>query len=215
MTYISYEEHYAGTDWQQSSGPQIDRDVHLTDLWPTSDSASVAKDPIVDGLHPVMAIGGQTTADGRPENATGVVKTYNADATMAVMNVASKVIVRAYVSNILTYDPGQAAATFEAAPNIGMPVYVDDSSDLGAGCTLSLSPLNDESPGLPNPQAGWLFYCQDEYQDYEVGGPNVSSDWPPTWDGSTGSEYLVCVMLTNDSGQAWYDALVLRVAALE
>jgi len=130
------------------------------------------------------------------------------------MNVASKVIVRAYVSNILTYTPGQAAATFEGAPNIGMPVYVDDSSDLGAGCTLSLSPLNDENPGLPNPLAGWLFYCQDEYQDFEVGGPNVASDWPPTWDSETGSEYLVCVMLTNDTGQAYCDALAVLIAAL-
>ena len=212
MTYISYEEHYAGTDWEQSSGPILSRKVHLDDLWPTVDSAAVAKDPIVNGLHPVMAIGNPTTLDGRPEQATGVVMTYNDKTEIAVLNVADKVIVRDYVSNILTYDPGQAAATFETAPAIGQPVYVDDSSDLGAGCTLSLSPLNDESPGLPNPLAGWLFYCQDEYQDSGIGGPNVDATWPKTW---VEGEYLVCVMLTNATGQAWYDALALRVAALE
>jgi len=214
MTYISYEEHYAGTDWEQSSGPILSRTVHLADLWPTSDTAAVAKDPIVDGLHPVMAIGGQTTLDGRPENATGVVMTYNAASTMAVLNVADKAIVRTYVSNILTYTPGAAALTFEVAPVIGQPVYVDDSSDLGAGCTLSLSPLNDESPGLPNPLAGWLFYCQDEYQDSGVGGPNVDAVWPKAWDAETGSEYLVCVMLTNATGQAYCDALAVLIAAL-
>ena len=212
MPYISYEEHYGETDWQASSGPQIDRKVSLGDLWPQADSASVAKDALVDGLHPVYAIGGQTEADGRPENATGVVKTYNADAEIAVVNVASKAIVKTYVSNILTYTPGSAAATFETAPVIGQPVYVDDSSDLGAGCTLSLSPLNDEDPGLPNPLAGWLFYCQDEYKDSGVGGPNASAIWPKTW---VQGEYLVCVMLSNYAGQTLSDALAVRVAALE
>lgn len=214
MPYLAIENHYGETDWQQSSGPQIDRKVHLGDLWPQVDTAAAAKDALVDGLHPVFAIGGQTTADGRPENATGVVKTYNADAEIAVVNVASKVIVRTYVSDILTYDPGVGPATFEAAPVIGQPVYVDDSATLGAGCTLSLSPLNDENPGLPNPLAGWLFYCQDEYQDYGIAGPNVDAVWPLAWDGAPGGEHLVCVMLTNDTGQSWADALQLLIDAL-
>jgi len=212
MSYISYEAYYGETDWQGSSGPLVERKVHLGDLWPQVDSAAVAKDALVDGLHPVYAIGGQTVADGRPENATGVVVTYNAESGIAVVNVASKAIVKAYVSNILTYTPGAAAATFETAPVIGQPVYVDDSSDLGAGCNLSLSSLNDEDPGLPNPLAGWLFYCQDEYLDSGIGGPNASAIWPKTW---VEGEYLVCVMLTNGTGQALYDALAVRVAALE
>ena len=207
MPYISYEEFYGDTDWQQSSGPQVDRNYHLADLWPQIDTAPAAKDVLEDGLHPVFAIGGQTTADGRPENLTGVVKTYNATATMAVINIADGAVVRAYVSNILTYTPGVGPATFNGAPAIGDPVYVDDSDALGAGCTLSLSPLNDADPGLPNPLAGWLFYCQDEYADRNIGGPNATSDWPKTWDAETGSEYLVCVLLTNDSGQTCCDVV--------
>lgn len=207
----------SGTDWEQSSGPQIDRKVHEEDLWPIDDNANGAKDALEDGLHPVVAIGGRTTADGRPENITGVVKTYNADSTIAVVNVASKAIVRQYVANILTYTPGASAATWEGAPVIGQPVYVDDSDDLGAGVTLSLSALNQDNPGLPNPLAGWLFYCQDEYADYGVGGPTVTSTWHGglDWDNTQTVEYEVCVMLTNDTGQSWADALQLLIDALQ
>ncbi|GAG15996.1 unnamed protein product, partial [marine sediment metagenome] len=150
MAYVKQTEFYGETDWQQSSGPEVDRNFHLGDLWPQTDTASVAKDVLEDGLHPVMAVLGQTVADGRPENLTGVVKTYNADATIAVLNVADGMVVRAYVSNITNYAVGGAANAWDTTPAIGRPVYVDDSSDLGAGCTLSLSPLNDQSPRLAN-----------------------------------------------------------------
>ncbi len=194
----------SGSDWQQSSGPEVDRKVHEADLWPIDDNANGAKDVLEDGLHPVVAIGGRTEEDGRPENLTGVVKTYNEDAEIAVINIADGAIVRAYVSNITGYTPGANAVSWETAPIIGQPVYVDDSDDLGAGVTLSLSPLNQDNPGLPNPLAGWLFYCQDEYADFGVGGPNVTTGWPPTWTGSS-IETLVCVLLTNDSGQTCCD----------
>jgi len=197
----------SGSDWQQSSGPEVDRKVHEVDLWPIADNSnSGIKDALEDGLHPVVAIGGRTVADGRPENLTGVVKTYNADVTMAVVNIADGAIVRAYVANILTYTAGGHALTFEQAPVIGQPVYIDDSDDLGEGVTLSLSPLNQDNPGLPNPLAGWLFYCQDEYADFGVGGPNVLTGWPPTWVNEF-HEYLVCVLLTNDSGQTCCDVV--------
>jgi len=203
MTYVSQEHFFSGTDWQQSSGPEVDRKWHEADLWPIADnSIEGTKDALEDGLHPVVAIGGRTTS-ARPENLTGVVKTYNADATMAVINIADGAVVRAYVSNITTY-AGGVPTGWETAPVIGQPVYVDDSAQLGEGCTLSLSDTN--SADLANPLAGWLFYCQDEYQDYEVGGPNVASDWVigslPAWDDDPGNEYEVCVLLTNDSGQA-------------
>ena len=207
MTYVSQDDFFSGTNWQQSSGPEVDRKWHEVDLWPIADnSIEGTKDELADGLHPVVAIGGRETT-ARPENLTGVVKTYNADATIAVVNIADGAVVRQWVSNILTYSGG-VPNSWETAPVIGQPVYVDDSAQLGKGCTLSLSPLN--SADTANPLAGYLFYCQDEYQDYEVGGPNVASDWVigslPEWDDDPGNEYEVCVLLTNDSGQACCDA---------
>ena len=77
-------------------------------------------------------------------------------------------IVRQYVSNILTYS-GTVPATFETAPVVGQPVFVDDSQALTAGVTLSMSPLNGHG-GLRNPLAGYLWYCQDEMANAEMGG---------------------------------------------
>ena len=206
MPRTTFTEFYGDTDWQQSSGPEVDRNYHLADLWPQVETApAAAKDVLEDGLHPVFAIGGQTIADGRPENLTGVVKTYNATAGIAVVNIADGAVVRAYVDNVLTYTLGVGPATFNGTPAIGDPVYVDDSAALGAGCTLSLSPLNVNN--LANPLAGWLFYCEDEYADRNIGGPNATSDWPKTWDGEIGGEYEVCLLLTNDSGQACCDVV--------
>ena len=193
-------EFFSGTDWEQSSGPIVSRKVAVADLWPEGANAVGTKDDLAGGLHPALAIGGITTADGRPENVTGVVMTYTND-YLVQMNIATGFIVRQFVSNILTYS-GVTPATFETAPNIGMPVYVDDSAALSAGVTLSLSPLN--SAGLANPQWGSLFYCQDEYRDGEVGGPNAAVTWPPTW-ANEETETEVCVMHTADSGQTCCD----------
>jgi hypothetical protein len=93
----------------------------------------------------------------------------------------------------LTYAGGNPA-TFEQAPVVGQPVYVDDSDDLSEGVTLSMSPLNDAD--VRNPLAGYLFYCQDEYADAGVGGPNSSS----TFDGTlpnAATEQSYCVILVN------------------
>lgn len=182
------------TDWEQSSGPLVNRKVHKDNLWPqTTNSGSGTKDALANGKHPVLAIGGGTAADGRPLNVTGVMVTYNDDSEIAIINVADGMIVRQYVANVLTYDQGDAA-TFEQAPVPGQPVYVDDSDDLAEGVTLSMSPLNDE--GLKNPLAGVLFWCQDEYADSGVGGPNSSQ----TFDSSLPNELtqqVYCVMLFN------------------
>ena len=173
----------SGTDWQTSSEPNVNVTVQEPDTWPVgARSVSTTKDLLADGLHPVVAIGGMTAADGRPLNVTGVVVTYTAGLTQAkgivTVNIARGAIVRQYVANILTYNGG-APATFETAPVIGQPVYVDDTDDLGEGVTLSLSPLN--VAGLVNPLAGWLWYDQTEIIDDGVGGPNYSADWPKTW----------------------------------
>ena len=191
----------SGTDWEQSSEPLTIVDVQEGDCWPV-DTRSIAgnKDQLDDGLHPVIAIGGMTAADGRPLNVTGVVvsvhRTVLGTATDRVeVNIADGAIVRQFVCNILTYNGGNPA-TFETAPVVGQPVYVDDSDDLLAGTTLSMSPLN--SAGLKNPMAGVLWYCQDEIADGSVGGARATSTFDGTLpDSNTDQEY--CVLLINNT----------------
>jgi hypothetical protein len=73
------DEFQDGTNWQQASGPHVIIQVHEADIWPVADnSGSGTKDAIAGGLHPVIAIGGRTAADGRPLNMTGVVVTFTA-----------------------------------------------------------------------------------------------------------------------------------------
>jgi len=191
----TYAEFNSGTNIQDSSGPSCNRKFEEDVLWPIDDNAVGAKDVLADGLHPVVAIGGRTVADGRPLNITGIVVSYNAVSDIAVVNIASCQIVRAYVSNVRGYPGGGVAANdWEDAPVIGQSVYVDDSDDLGAGCTLSMSDQNEID--LANPLAGYLMYCQDEYVDHPIGGSN-STEWGPTWSDDTSEEHLVCVLLTN------------------
>ncbi len=172
-------EFYHGSDWESSSGPIISRAFDASaDLWPhglnsESDGAG-DKDVLADGLHPFLAIGPK---GNRPDNLVGVVITYNAAADIAEMNVAPGFCAKAYVANTLTYGGG-VGATFDTSPDVGDPVYVDDSDQLDSGVTLSMSPSNDDAGG--NPIAGILFYDQDDYADYGVGGPNAAADWPKT-----------------------------------
>jgi len=190
---------WSGTNWQQSSEPHTIVDVQESDCWPVDDrSGSGTKDQLAPGLHPVIAIGGRTAADGRPLNFTGVVVSYagagSGTATDRVeVNIADGTIVRNYVANVLTY-ADSAPATFEQAPVVGQPVYVDDSDDLAEGVTLSMSPLNEDD--LRNPLAGYLFYCQDEIADgYAAGGRSTS-----TFDGTLANELVeqtFCVLLVN------------------
>lgn len=195
----------SGPDWQCSSGPIISRAFHVTDIWPVGAdgySDGTAKDTLSDGDHPVVAIS-QTAANGtktgRPRNLTGVVISYNSDAAIVQVNLAEKVCVKNYVANVLTYSGG-SPQTFVTTFYIGMPVYVDDSTGLGLGTTLSVSNTNDD--GASNPLAGYLHYCQDEYEDIGVGGPNAAS----TWDDGTITltdalhEDEYCILLTNDYG---------------
>lgn len=202
----TYTEFY-GHGYEQSSGPLTIVDVHEGDIWPIADNSIIAKDAIGIGLHPVVAVGSRAVgipADGRPMNVTGVVISFSAGLTTRTgrvrLNVADGYIVRNYVANVLTYTGGDGPLTFETAPIIGQPVYVDDSDDLGAGCTLSLSPLNAATTQLRNPMAGVIWYCQDEYIDAAQGGPNIDDGegyiWTPTWDNEYG-EYDLCILLAN------------------
>ena len=186
-------EFFSGSDWEQSSGPWTNIQVHEADLWPIADNSIAAKDALEDGHHPVVAIGGRTAADGRPFNLTGVVVSFLDGLTtptgIAVVNIADGMIVRQLVANILAHP-----ATYETAPVVGQPVFVDDSAALGAGVTLSMSELN--SAGLHNPLAGYLWYCQDEYADAAAGGPNTAA----TFDGTLANSLVqqeYCVLLIN------------------
>ena len=194
------DEFYGETDWEGSSGPIIPRTVDVSeDLWPNGTGAmgeidNGDKDVLADGLHPVLAIGPKAQ---RPRNLTGVVMTYNSANDRAVMNLADKVIVKAYVSNITSYSAG-ASAGYDQSLAMGEPVYVDDSGPLSSGVTLSRSPLNESTTA--NPLAGYIWRCQDEYDDSGVGG--VDGDvFPITITNTTsGTETLLCVMLVNDFG---------------
>jgi hypothetical protein len=190
-------EFYFGTDWESSSGPILSRAFHVADLWPVGlDSESDAtgdKDLLADGLHPFVAIGPKAL---RPVNLVGVVMTYHLGTTIAEVNLAPGFCAKAYVANVLTYNGGNPA-TFDQSLAIGEPVYVDDSVPLDSGITLSRSPLNDAANG--NPRAGYLFYDQDDYADYAVGGPNSAADWPKTVANSL-IYTLVTVLLWPDAG---------------
>ena len=192
------DEFYNDPDWQGSSGPIIPRTVDASeDLWPVGTGAMGEidggdKDVLADGLHPVLAIGPKAQ---RPRNLTGVVITYRSDNDRAVMNLADKVIVRQFVSNILEYSGG-AGSVFDQSLAIGEPVFVDDSGPLSEGVTLSRSPLNESSSA--NPLAGYIWRCQDQYDDSGVGG--VDGDVFPMTIANTAVETELCVMLVNDFG---------------
>jgi hypothetical protein len=187
---------YKNPNWQGSSGPIITRQFALSDLWPVG--AAAGKDELADGLHPVVAVGPEAN---RPANITGVVVSFNSAANLAQLNVAEKVIVKNYVANVLTYAGGNPS-TFDQSMSIGEPVYVDDSTDLAAGVTLSRSPLNEGNQA--NPLAGYLMYCQDEYVDSGVGGPNSVASWPKTLTNELHQDEVYCILLVNDYGNAHY-----------
>lgn len=189
----------AGPDWECSSGPILTRDFDASaDLWPhgaDSELPAGDKDVLEDGLHPVLAVGLKAQ---RPINLTGVVISYNDANDRAQVNLAEKVCVKNYVSNVTTYS-GTVPASYDSTVDIGRPVYVDDSSHLPAGVTLSMSPLNNNG-GQANPLAGYIFYCQDDYVDTGVGGAGANVSYPRT--AADDSELEYCILLVNDFGVA-------------
>ncbi len=167
-------EFYKDTNWQSSSEPHLPVNCIPADLWPHSTNGPAGKDALADGLHPVLAIGGITAADGRATNPVGVMVTFAADAitaanSRAVMNVAPGAIVKQYVANINGYSGG-VANSWETSLTFGLPVYVDDSDDLAAGVTLSLAAANDA--GVANPLAGYIWRQQTQEPDALAGGGN-------------------------------------------
>lgn len=187
------EEFYSGTNWEQASGPIVNVEVHEADVWPVDDnSGSGVKDDLAAGLHPVLAVGERTAAGGRPALVTGVVMTFTPGATTATgiveLNIAAGMIVRQYVANIRDH----SALDYETAPSVGMPVYVDDSAALGEGVTLSMAEMT--AADLLNPQAGVLWYCQDEMANSEMGGARSSATFDTVL-ADTLVEQEYCVLL--------------------
>ncbi len=187
---------YQATNWEQSSEPYTNVDVQEGDLWPVDDrSESGTKDTISEGEHPVVAVGG-VAESGRGSALTGVVVSINVSTAgtatdRVVLNIADGAIVRQYVSNILTYSGG-APNTYETTPVVGQPVYVDDSADLSAGVTLSMSPQNYAAAA--NPLAGYLWYCQDEIADGQAGGARATATFDTSLANSA-VEQIYCVLL--------------------
>jgi hypothetical protein len=206
---MPYNEFYGETDWQATSGPILSRQfawlngaegvLGVGDLWPVgqiscSDGAT-DKDDLDPGLHPFLAIGPKAL---RPLNLVGVVMTYNVNAGLANLNLAPGFAALTWVCNILGYNSqSHVANAWDASLDVGEPVYIDDSPEIAAGCTLSRSPANNLQAG--NPRAGYTFYDQDDYADFGVGGPNLVDDWPKVLDNDDEDYVLVPVILWPDA----------------
>ena len=199
MTFIS------GPGWQQSSEPHVARKVHLENdagdtyyLWPVGDTNW---DTLNDGEHPVLAIGRKAN---RPRNITGVVVTYDAATETATFNLADKAIVKAYVANIASYNFWGDVATWQNTIYPGDPVYVDDSTHVYAlddGCTLSFSERSNDKVASPNPLAGYVWWCQDEFKDSEIGGSHSTQGISQPVAPDTTEMMTLCVQLVNDHGR--------------
>lgn len=191
-------EFYEGPGWEGSSGPIQPFMAHLNDddttdlAWP----CVAPFDTLDNGEHPILALGRKAN---RPRNVTAVVMTYNSDTDTAVFNVADKFISVQYVANVNSYS-GTTPNGWQNTIYPLDPVYVDDSlaiAALDAGCTLSFA--QDGGIG-ENPLAGYVVWCQDEYDDQAVGGPNTSQGInQPAEEGVIGLVTL-CIMQVNDFG---------------
>jgi len=199
MTFIS------GPGWQQSSEPYVGRKVHLENdagdtyyLWPVADTNW---DSLNDGEHPVLAVGRKAN---RPANITGVVVTYDSATDIATLNVADKAIVRAYVANIASYDFWWGIGSWQNTIYPGDPVYVDDSTfvyGLDNGCTLSFSEQSNDKLSSLNPLAGYVWWCQDEFDDSGIGGSHSAQDINQPAETNTTEMMTLCVQLVNDHGR--------------
>jgi len=89
MPYTEFYGSVSTERYEQSSIPEVPITVHEADVWPVYDNAAITKDSLLNangaynGVHPVVAIGGRTAADGRPLNLTGVVMSVTPSSTLA------------------------------------------------------------------------------------------------------------------------------------
>ena len=184
---------YSETDWQSSSGPQIHRNVHPDDLWPHLGTVG-GKDSLKAGDHMPFAIGLFTNNNAL--TIVGVSVSYDATALRCVMNIAPGFVFKAYVSNVTTYAQG-APSAWAATLNVGDPVYLDPSTDIGVGTNLSLAALDDA--GHNNPRCGYVMPAQNEDIDTGIGGANADVFPKAFTDGTSTHELLVSVMLWPDA----------------
>jgi len=185
------DEFLTGSDWQGRSGPYQNVNVIEADLWPVG--AADGRDELEDGHHMFFAIG---PVANRALNIVGVSVSYNDDADRCVMNVAPSFIAKAYVCNITGY-AGAVANAWAAALNFGDPVYIDDSAEVGLGCTLSRAGSN--SAAATNPKAGYVWRAADEEPDTGIGGGNTDP-YPKSFSTATDEAWLlVDVMLWPDA----------------
>jgi len=191
---------YSGPGWEASSTPTLPRKVHIESnadtsiLWPLGGSW----DTLTNGEHPVLAFGLKAN---RNRCITGVVISYNSATEIAMLDVADKKIVKNYVVNIAGYTQAGTANAWQDLVTPGDPVFVDDDPAVaaaGAGVTLSFSPTN--GGGANNPLAGYVFWCQDEYEDTAIGGPNTTQGLDQPAEIETTEVLTLCVMLVNDCG---------------
>ncbi len=181
---------YSNSDWEGRSEPYQDVNVQLDDIWPCG--AADGRDELEDGMHMFFAVGAKAN---RPLNVVGVSVTYNDAAERVVLNVADSFVAKAYVCNITGYGGGVANA-WAATLAFGDPVYIDDSAEVGLGCTLSRS--NQNSAGAINPRAGYVWRMPDEEPDAGVGGGNTDP-FPKAFASASDEAWLlVGVMLRSD-----------------
>jgi hypothetical protein len=172
----------SGPDYEVSSGPLIIRRAHIDDVWP--EGAGASKDDLEPGMHVFFAIGPKGQ---RPQNVVGMVISYDTLTDLIELNVAPGSIYRAYVANVLTYNAG-SPNTYEATLDKHVPVWVDDSTDLAAGVTLSRSPANEAAAA--NPLCGFTWPDQDEWTDSGVGGGNTDP-YPKSYASGVATAYLL------------------------
>ena len=186
---------YSETDWQSSSGPLINRNVHPDDLWPHLGTVG-GKDSLKAGDHMPFAIGLFTNNNAL--TICGVSVSYDATSTRCVMNIAPGFMFKAWVANTLTYGAPSTPNTWVANLNVGDPVYLDPSVVAGlAGTNLTRSPLDDA--GHNNPRVGYVMPAQDEDIDTGIGGANADVFPKAFTDGTSTHELLVTVMLWPDA----------------
>ncbi len=173
----------SGPDYEVSSGPLLMRRAHIDDIWPEGTGAS--KDDLEPGMHVFMAIGAKGQ---RPFNVVGMIISFDTLTNLVELNVAPGAIYRTYVANVTEYAGGVPSA-WSATLEKHVPVYVDDSTDLAAGVTVSLSPDEEAGTGA-NPFCGFTYPDQDEWTDSGVGGGNTDP-YPKSFTSGIATHYLL------------------------
>jgi hypothetical protein len=184
-----------GSDWQSSSGPLINRNVHPDDLWPHLGTVA-GKPALAAGIHMPFAIGLFTNNNALV--VVGVSVSYDATSLRTVLNIAPGFMFKAWVANTLTYGAPSTPNTWGVNLAVGTPVYLDPSVVAGIqGTNLTLSPLDDA--GHNNPRVGFVMPDQDEDVDTGIGGANADVFPKAFTDAISTHELLVTVMLWPDA----------------